>query len=435
MNKELKTFLLFSGLFLIIYFLPLGDPKIVKALYEGFYLLQWYARQHTLGCVLPAMFIAGAIATFLSQASVMRYLGPKANRLLAYSVASVSGFVLAVCSCSVLPMFAGIYTMGAGLGPACSFLYSGPAINVMAAFLTTRVLGLEIGFARIIGSILFALVIGLCMAGIFRNDEGKRMEAAMAMPEPPASKRGLWKTSLFFLSMILFLIFSDWYSTNDFNMTTQDGTQLTVNVRHTTKEAVDFQIYNPDNTLKAEVMRMEICTIKEMTPVPSMTTTIHEIRWLLAGIMGIIIFLMTWKWFDAVERREWMSSTWEFSKMIIPLLFGGVFLTGFAGVFIPEQAVASLVGDNGFFSNLFASVIGSVWYFATLTEIPITQTLMNLGMAKGPALALLLAGPALSVPSILVIHRVIGFKKTAAFVFLVVAFSTIVGMLFGRVYF
>jgi uncharacterized membrane protein YraQ (UPF0718 family) len=331
-------------------------------------------------------------------------------------------------------MFAGIYTMGAGLGPACSFLYSGPAINIMAAFLTTGVLGLEIGLARIFGSVLFAFVIGLCMAIIFKNAEGKRLEVAMALPEAPASKRPLWKTSLFFLSMILFLIFSDWYSTNDFNVTMQDGTQWTVNVRQTTKEAVDFQIYNPDASLKPDVIRVNRSNVKEMTPVPSLTTTIHEIRWLLAALMGVVIALMTWKWFDADERKNWLQATWEFSKMIIPLLFGGVFLTGFIGVLIPEQMVANLVGDNGFLSNLTASVIGSMWYFATLTEIPITQTLMNLGMAKGPALALLLAGPALSVPSILVINRVIGFKKTATFILMVVCFSTIVGMIFGRIF-
>jgi uncharacterized membrane protein YraQ (UPF0718 family) len=331
-------------------------------------------------------------------------------------------------------MFAGIYTMGAGLGPACAFLYSGPAINVMAAFLSTRVLGLEIGLARIIGSVLFAFVIGLCMAMIFRNAEEKRVKVAMKMPEPPVSKRPLWKTSLFFLSMILFLIFSDWYSTNDFTVTMQNDTQMTVNVRQTTKETVDFQIYNPDLSLKPDVVRMDISSIKAMTPVPSITTTIHEIRWYLSGFMGVIILLMTWKWFDAEERKEWMSATWEFSKMIIPLLFGGVFLTGFIGVLIPEHMVAGLVGDNGFLSNLTASVIGSMWYFATLTEIPITQTLMSLGMAKGPALALLLAGPALSVPSILVINKVIGFKKTATFIFLVVSFSTFVGMVFGRIF-
>jgi len=432
MKREFKLFSCLTGLFLIIYFLPLGNPKILKAIYEAFYLLQWYARQHTLGCVIPAMFIAGAISTFLSHASIMRYLGPAASRPLAYGVASMSGFILAVCSCSVLPMFASIYTMGAGLGPACAFLYSGPAINVMAAFLSVSVLGLDIGLARIVGSILFAFVIGLCMAGIFRRAEIKRQEVTMALPEPPAHKRPLWKTSFFFLSMVLFLVFSDWYSTNDYTITLQDNSHITANVRLTTRDELDIQIYNPDNSLKPDVMRIHTSSIKEMIPVPSITMTIYAMRWYLAAVMGFLVLLMTWRWFDSEERKEWMSSTWEFSKMIIPLLFGGVFLTGFVGVLIPEQLVASLVGNNSLFSNLIASVIGTMWYFATLTEIPITQTLMSLGMAKGPALALLLAGPALSVPSILVINKVLGAKKTLTFVLLVVFFSTIVGSLFGK---
>ena len=289
---------------------------------------------------------------------------------------------------------------GSRPGPCLFFSVSRPSHQYHGSFSFDKRAWSSIGLARIIGSVLFAFVIGLCMAIIFRSAEEKRLEVAMAMPEAPASKRSLWKTSLFFLSMILFLIFSDWYSTNDFNVTTQNGTQMTVNVRQTTKEAVDFQIYNPDSSLKPDVIRMNISSIKEMTPVPSLTTSIHEIRWFLAGLMGVVILLMTWRWFDGEERRDWMSATWEFSKMIIPLLFGGVFLTGFIGVLIPEHLVAGLVGNNGLLSNLTASVIGSMWYFATLTEIPIVQTLMNLGMAKGPALALLLAGPALSVPSI-----------------------------------
>ena len=161
MRREWKIFGWLFGIFLVAYFLPLGNPKVSNAIYEAFYLLQWYAREHTLGCVVPAMFIAGAISTFLSQAAVMKYLGANANRVLAYSVASVAGFILAVCSCSVLPMFAGIYAMGAGIGPASAFLYSGPAINVMAVFLSARVLGIELGLARIIGAVIFAVVIGL----------------------------------------------------------------------------------------------------------------------------------------------------------------------------------------------------------------------------------------------------------------------------------
>lgn len=431
MNKEWKIFGWLAGIFIVAYFLPLGNPKVSGAIYEAFRLLQWYVREHTLACVVPAMFIAGGIATFLSQASVMRYLGPKSNRFLAYTVASVSGFILAVCSCSVLPMFAGIYTMGAGLGPASAFLYSGPAINVMAVFLSARVLGFEIGLARAVLSIGFAFVIGLIMAAVFRQSEGKRTEAAMLLPEPPKSTRSLWKTTLFFAAMIFFLVFSDWYNTNDVTIALKDGSALIANIRYTTKDTLDIQEYNAQEKLLPDVRRLSKTDIAEIKPVPSFTMTVHHYKWHLAGLMGIAVLLMTWKWFARDEIREWIQATWDFAKMIVPLLFGGVFITGFVGALIPEKYVASLVGGNSLSSNLIASVIGAMWYFATLTEIPITETLMRLGMGKGPALALLLAGPALSIPSMLVICKIIGFKKTAVFVGLVVVIATISGLLFG----
>jgi uncharacterized membrane protein YraQ (UPF0718 family) len=411
--------------------LPLGNPKVGNAIYEAFRLLQWYAREHTLACVVPAMFIAGGIATFLSQASVMRYLGPKANRLLAYTVASVSGFILAVCSCSVLPMFAGIYTMGAGLGPASAFLYSGPAINVMAVFLSARVIGLELGLARVIGAIGFAFVIGLIMAAVFRRSETKRTEAAMSLPEPPKSTRSLWKTTLFFAGMIFFLVFSDWYNTNDVTIFMKNGNVITANIRYTVRDGLDIQEYDAQGKLFPDLRRLNKADIIEIKAVPSFTMTVHHYKWHLAGLMGIAVLLMIWKWFSSDEVKTWLQATWDFAKMIVPLLFGGVFITGFIGALIPEKYVAGLVGGNSFSSNLIASVIGAMWYFATLTEIPITETLMRLGMGKGPALALLLAGPALSVPSMLVIYKIIGFKKTAVFVGLVVAIATISGLIFG----
>ncbi len=431
MNKDWKIFGSLAGIFLAAYFLPLGDPRVTSAIYEAFRLLQWYVREHTLACVVPAMFIAGAIATFLSQASVMRYLGPRSNRALAYSVASVSGCILAVCSCSVLPMFAGIYTMGAGLGPASAFLYSGPAINVMAIFLSARVLGLEIGLARAFFSIGFAFVIGLIMAAIFRRAETKRAEIAMAMPEAPKSARSLLKTTLFFAGMILFLVFSDWYNTNDVTIAMNDGSVISANVRYSTKDALDIQEYDPQGHLKPDVRRLGKSDIRELKPVPGFTMTVHRFKWHLAGFMGLAVLIMTWKWFSRDEIKEWMQSTWGFAKMIVPLLFGGVFITGFISALIPEKYVAGLVGGNSVSSNLIASVVGAMWYFATLTEIPITETLMRLGMGKGPALALLLAGPALSVPSMFVIYKIIGFRKTAVFVGLVVVMSTVTGLIFG----
>jgi uncharacterized protein len=431
--KDWKKFAWLVGIFLVAHYIPLGNVKVSNAILESFRLLQWYAVNHTLTCVVPAMFIAGAISTFMSQASVMRYLGPNSNRTLAYSVASVSGTVLAVCSCSVLPMFAGIYAMGAGLGPASAFLYSGPAINVMAIFLSARVLGFDLGAARAVGAVVFAVVIGLFMALAFRAADQRRV-SEMHLPEAPPSPRPIWKTTLYFLCMIFFLIFSDWYNTNDVTLTTMDGKAISANIRYSTQDALDIQEYQADGKLSSEVRRMDRIDIVSVEPVPSLTMTIHGIKWYLAGVMGFLVLLIAWKWFSRDEIKQWMHATWDFGLMIVPLLFGGVFLTGFIGALIPERAVSAFVGGNGLLSNFVAAFVGMLWYFATLTEIPIVEMLMRLGMGKGPALALLLAGPALSLPSILVINRIIGGKKTFVFCSLVVVMSTVVGFLFGMMH-
>ena len=274
---ERKKFAWLVGIFVVAYYLPLGSPKVTSAILEAFRLLQWYAIHHTLACVVPAMFIAGAISTFLSQASVMRYLGPTASKPVAYGVASVSGMVLAVCSCSVLPMFAGIYAMGAGLGPASAFLYSGPAINVMAIFLSARVLGLDLGLGRVTGAVTFAVIIGVLMSAIFRTSEQKRIEAA-PLPESPDSPRALWQTALYFVCMILFLVFSDWYNTNDVTITMKDGATISANIRYDTQSALDIQTYEADGRLSSEVRRLEKGAIAAITPVPSFTQTIHGVK-------------------------------------------------------------------------------------------------------------------------------------------------------------
>ena len=429
--KDLKKFAFLLAVFLLAYFVPFDHPKVSNAILEGFRLLQWYAVNHTLACVVPAMFIAGAISTFLSQASVLRYLGPRSNRTLAYGVASVSGMILAVCSCSVLPMFAGIYTMGAGLGPASAFLYSGPAINVLAVFLSARVLGLDLGIARAVGAITFAVIIGLLMQFIFRRSEGHRQQELMRMPEAPASRRPLWKTTLFFAALVMFLIFSDWYNTNDVTIALRDGTRIEANVRYSRPDTVEIQAYDASGRLGTELRRLSRSEIQTLTPKRGWVMTVHGMKWWLAGGMGLLVALMTWRWFDRGERKEWMKATWDFGLLIVPLLFGGVFVTGVIGPLIPESQVAMWVGGNSFASNFVASFVGMIWYFATLTEIPIVEMLTRLGMGKGPALALLLAGPALSLPSILVINKIIGARKTFVFCLLVVVMSTVVGMTFG----
>ncbi len=432
MKRELKIFAALAGIFLVAYFLPLSNPKIQEAIQEAFRLLQWYARNHTLACVVPALFIAGAIITFLSQNSVMRYLGPNANTILAYAVASVAGCVLAVCSCSVLPMFAGIYNLGAGLGPATTFLYSGPGINILAIFLSARVLGLSIGAGRFVGAVTFAVIIGLLMAIVFRRGERAKAEAALQMPEPEEPRRHIGKTALFLACMILFLIFSDWYNPGNVTVKTTDGRQFKAVVIHETKDMIRFQLeedYGENKTGdKIELQKTEIADMQEQK---TWVIQLHHIKWYLAGLCGLAVLIMAWRWYERDELSQWMHNTWEFAKLLVPLLYGGVFIVGFVSMLLPEKQVAQWVGDNSLRSNLVASIIGAFWYFATLTEIPITQALMKLGMHNGPVLALLLAGPALSLPNILVIRKVMGNAKTTVFVLLVVVMSTIVGMFFG----
>jgi hypothetical protein len=299
----------------------------------------------------------------------------------------------------------------------------------MAIFLTARVLGFDIGLWRAVGSIVFAVVIGLLMAGIFRRGETRRMEGFALDESPPA--RPLWKTSLFFLCLVLFLVFSDWSTPGNFTVVMNDGRELRGNVRYDTRDIVSFQVIK--NSEAAELVEIKRGDIRSISQEQSLTVRVHRVRWYLAGVMGLAVAAMVAFWFTRGEFDAWMSQTWSFAKMIVPLLFGGVFVTGFVSALIPEKAVAGLVGDNGFVSNLVASFIGACWYFATLTEIPIVQALQKLGMAKGPSLALLLAGPALSIPSMLVIRSILGVKKTAVFVVLVVMMSTVVGMIFGRI--
>ena len=433
-SADLKWLAWMAGVFLLAYLLPLSNPKVIAAIQEAFKLLQWYARNHTLACVVPALFIAGAVITFLSQASVMRYLGPKSNKPLAYGVASVSGGILAVCSCSVLPVFAGIWRMGAGLGPASAFLYSGPAINILAIFLTARVLGFSIGLWRALGAIVFAFVIGLLMALIFRREERARAEAQALLPEPEAPKRPLWKTSVFFACLVAFIVFSDWYNPGDVVVRPASGGQFAAVSLQETHDDVMFQLKEDwaghRSGDKVTLAKRELAGVDEAR---TWVIVVHHARWYLAGAMGLAVLLMVWRWMERDEVGQWMHNTWDFAKLLVPLLFGGVFVVGFIGALIPDNYVASLVGDNSLKSNLAASVIGAFWYFARLTEIPICQALGKLGMAPGPMLALLLAGPALSLPSMLVLRSVMGTKKTLVFCGLTIVLATITGMVYGAV--
>jgi uncharacterized membrane protein YraQ (UPF0718 family) len=426
-KSEWKPLLIITFVFLGTFYLPLGIPRFDNALMESLHLAKWYAQEHVLTCLIPAFFIAGAIAVFVSQASVMKYFGAKAKKVLAYGVASVSGSILAVCSCTVLPLFAGIYRMGAGLGPATAFLYSGPAINILAIILTARVLGLELGIARALGAIIFSIVVGLLMHFIFHREELEKANAQMAMPEPEVT-RSLWQNALYFASMIGILIFVNWGKSEDpsgfWHLIYSSKWLITGSF--TLVFALILVAWFGVKSWKVAIAFVPSIILGFVFP--------HEpVIAFAAGVIGLSILTST----DKGEIGEWFGSTWGFTKQILPLLFFGVLIAGVLlgrpgheGL-IPSEWVSSTVGGNSILSNLFASVAGAFMYFATLTEVPILQGLIGNGMGQGPALALLLAGPALSLPNMLVIRSVMGTKKTLVFVSLVILLSTISGLIYG----
>ncbi len=387
--SERRKLLLLLAAFAAAYFLPIEEPRVQGAFLEGLFLLKDYAREHVLLCLVPAFFIAGAIGQFVSQGAVLRYLGATAPRPVAYGVASVAGSVLAVCSCTVLPLFAGIYKRGAGLGPASAFLYSGPAINVLAMILTARVLGFELGVARAVGAVAFAFVVGLLMALIFRREEAERQRNG---PDPFAtggddSPRRPWQDALFLATMVAVLVFANWGAPN---------------------ASVGF------------------------------FAAVYSVHWHLALAGLAALFVMMARWYAKDELRSWADATWGFAKQITPLLLGGILISGWlmgrpgsdAGL-VPASWVAAAVGGNSFGANLLAAVVGAFMYIATLTEVPILQTLLGAGMGPGPALTLLLAGPALSLPSMLVIRSYLGTRKTVVYVSLVIVLSTLTGWAYG----
>jgi len=385
--KERTKLLLIVLVFLACYYIPWDNTTIRQSGFEAFMMLQEYAREHVLTCLIPAFFIAGAIAVFVSQGSVLKYFGAQAKKILSYSVASVSGTILAVCSCTVLPLFAGIYTRGAGIGPATAFLYSGPAINVLAIVLTARILGWQLGLARAIGAIFFAVITGLLMALIFRKEDASRATGPMYLPDEEEKQRSLLQDSIYMLTMVLILIFAAF--------------------------------------------------ARPATGSTGLWPFIFAAKWYITAGLLIVLTLMLKSWFTKEERISWVQSTWGFMKQIFPLLGAGVLVAGFMlgrpghSALIPEQYIHTLVGGNSLWANLLASLSGALMYFATLTEVPILQGLIGAGMGKGPALALLLAGPALSLPNMLVIGGVMGVKKTVTFCVIIVILSTIAGISYG----
>ncbi|ALO16193.1 putative permease [Salinivirga cyanobacteriivorans] len=433
-KKEFKILSWIIIIFLFAYFMPLESARFTGALMAMFDLAKWYAQEHVILCLLPAFFIAGVIAVFVSQGAVMKYFGANAKKWLSYSVASVSGTILAVCSCTILPLFSSIHKRGAGLGPAVAFLYSGPAINILAIILTARILGIEMGIARIIGAVVFAIVIGSVMSIIYRKEEKEKREEQMNFPNMP-EKRPLWQTSLHFFTLVLILVFANWGKPAD---GVTDGAWFWIwsHKWHITGFFGIVLIYSLIRVLKINWIHVAIAALATLASGLIFSSPLLP---MVVGIAGLSIITLIDK--KDEDNREWTMASWDFAKQILPLLAIGVLIAGFllgsthgdtamAGV-IPESWIAGLVGGNSVLSNFFASIVGAFMYFATLTEVPILQGLMAAGMGKGPALALLLAGPSLSLPNMLVIRGVMGTQKTIVYVVLVVIMATISGLLYG----
>ncbi len=429
-RREGRIAVALAGVFLLFYHLPVGEPRFDGAVVEALELAKWYAREHVILCLLPAFWIAGAIAAFVSQAAVMRHLGPKAPKPLAYGVGAVSGTILAVCSCTVLPLFAGIYRMGAGLGPATAFLYSGPAINALAIILTAKVLGAQLGLARTIGAVLFSVAIGLMMAWLFRREERAKAAAAAHLPEPQ-TVRPLWQTSLFFATLVGILVFANWGEPG--------GAAGFFHAVHAVKWWLTAGLAACLGLILWRwfgMARWRLGIVGLAVAATALALPGHPPGPFLVGVLGLA-------WLTAGragEAGEWFDQSWSTAKQILPLLLGGVLAAGLLlgrpgheGL-IPAGWISQSVGGNSPGANLFAAVAGALMYFATLTEIPILQGLLGNGMGNGPALALLLAGPALSLPNMLVINSVIGPKKTAAYVGLTVVMATLSGWLYGALF-
>lgn len=429
-SKELKVLGGFVAVFVFLFFLPVGVPRFDNALREGLELTKWYAQEHVLLCLVPALFIAGGISRFVNQASVMRYLGPKANKALAYGVASVSGTILAVCSCTVLPLFGGIWMRGAGLGPATAFLYSGPAINVLAIVMTARILGIELGTARAIGAVVFSVVVGLAMHFVFRREEQAKAEAAAEMPEVEA-KRPLWQNLLFFASMVGLLVFANWSKPAEPTGVWAGifAWKWPVAGAFAAGLGISLGLWFGFKWRELALAALPVVILSVVFP--------HEpLIPFIVGCAGLAVLCAR----HSGEGQEWLDATWTLAKQICPLLIGGVFVSGILlgrpgheGV-IPSEWVSQSVGGNSFLANFVSSLVGAFMYFATLTEVPILQGLLGSGMGKGPAVALLLAGPALSLPSMLVLRSIMGTKKVAVYVALVVVMATLTGLTYGALF-
>lgn len=461
-KSQWKPLAAITAVFATLYWLPVGWVRFDNAVMEALHLAKWYAQEHVLLCLVPAFFIAGAISVFVSQAGVMKYLGVRANKILAYGVAAVSGSVLAACSCTVLPLFAGIWRMGAGLGPATAFLYSGPAINVLAIILTARVLGFELGVARAIGAVSFSILIGLAMHLIYRKEEHVRADGPAGMMPASEISRPLWKNAAFFAAMVAVMVFANWARSGDSRAVFLccPGGLATYVVEGQVLEQGNAEVRIKDAAGQEHHIAADRLQRVESLSHDTVQDRIYAARWLVvAAACGLLAWMLA-RWFRRDELTEWTAATWGLARQMLPLLLAGVLVAGLLlgrpgreGL-IPGRWVEALLGARPetflslsglgggafeplvravwtFWTNLFAAVFGAFMYFATLTEVPIVQGLIGAGMGKGPALALLLSGPSVSLPSMLVIAGVLGTRKTIVYVSLVIGMSTVAGMIFG----
>lgn len=439
LKKELTILIWMITLFLGIFFLPIESGVFNTAMDATLDLARWYAREHVILCLLPAFLIAGVISVFVSQASVIKYFGAKAKKWVAYSVASVSGTILAVCSCTILPLFSSIHKRGAGLGPAVAFLYSGPAINILAIILTARILGIELGVARFVGAVLFSIITGVTMSLIYRKEEKAKREEQMGFTDVPEA-RPIWQTALHFFSLVMILVFANWGAPSAGD-TTSVWYFMWVNKWYITGAFGLVLVWSMIYILKLK--SWQVIAGAAVTALSAFLFS-NPLISMVVGIAAVSYIALMDKSDDG-ENREWIISSWGFTKQIVPLLAIGVVIAGFLlgsthdevsipGV-IPSGWITWLVGGNSLSANFFASIVGAFMYFATLTEVPILQGLIASGMGNGPALALLLAGPSLSLPNMLVIRDVMGTQKTLVYVVIVIVLSTIAGLIFGSLQF
>ncbi len=437
LKKELQILLWMVAIFLVIFFLPIESKVFNTAVDATLDLSKWYAREHVILCLLPAFLIAGVISVFVSQASVIKYFGARAKKWVAYTVASVSGTILAVCSCTILPLFSSIHKRGAGLGPAIAFLYSGPAINILAIILTARILGMEMGVARFIGAVLFSVVIGVTMSLIYRKEEKAKREEQMNFPDVPET-RPMWQTALHFFTLVVILVFANWGAPGAGD-TTSAWYFIWDNKWYITGAFGLVLVWSMIYILKLKPW--QVLAGAAVTALSALLFA-NPLISMVVGIAAVSSIALMDKSDDG-ENREWILSSWGFTKQIVPLLAIGVVIAGFLlgsthddvsipGV-IPNEWIAWLVGGNSVSANFFASIVGAFMYFATLTEVPILQGLIASGMGKGPALALLLAGPSLSLPNMLVIRGVMGTQKTVVYILIVIVLSAIAGLIFGAI--